>query len=177
MKSHQLLTPLQYHCLTQSLATEQRPQYRRRIEIMLLADAGYSQTKICDRLGCSHETARYWITMAQSGQALTWSDRPMGRPPLVNEPYRERLRAMLHTDPRELGYGFRRWTARWLAIQLEKEFGFKISSRYINYLLKDMGLSTRAAAPSKDMPHPKPRAIATPAANFCLERPLLRETG
>ena len=173
MESHQILTPFQHKHLTKSLETEHRPQYRRRIEIMLLADAGYSQTRICETLGCSHETARYWITMAQNGQASAWGDRPMGRPRIVNESYRQRLRTLIHTDPRDLGYGFRRWTARWLMIHLEKEFGFKISSRYINYLLKDMGLSTRSPEFARD---PK-RAIAPPDSKTQVDRPLLRETG
>lgn len=146
---HHILTPFQHKHLAKSLETDLRPEYRRRIEIMLLADAGYSQTKICETLGCSHETARYWITMAQNGQALRWSDRPMGRPRRVNETYRQRLQELVSRSPREFGYAFRRWTARWLAKQLEKELGVKISNRYVNYLLKDMGLSTRQPASSE----------------------------
>jgi orotate phosphoribosyltransferase-like protein len=41
---------------------------------MLLFDAGESQAQICEALGCSQETARYWITIAQTGQAHKWSD-------------------------------------------------------------------------------------------------------
>ena len=129
--------------LQQRLATDLRPEYRRRIEIMLLADAGYSQTKICEQLGCSHETARYWIMMAQSGSALQWSDRPMGRPKTVNDTYRNRLQELVKNSPREFGYPFKRWSAHWLAKHLEQELGIKISTRYVNYLLKGMGLSTR----------------------------------
>ena len=139
-----LLSPLQQKQLQKSLETDLRPEYRRRIEIMLLANQGYSQSQICEQLGCSHETARYWIMMAQAGQALSWSDRPMGRPKTVSEDYRKRLKELVQQNPREFGYAFRRWTARWLAKQLEKEMGIKISNRYVNYLLKDMGLSTRA---------------------------------
>ncbi len=139
-----ILTPFQRKHLEKSLETDLRPEYRRRIEIMLLADEGHSQTQICDRLGCSHETARYWIMMAQAGRSLSWSDRPMGRPKTINDDYRNRLRELVCRSPREFGYGFRRWTARWLAKHLEKELGISISNRYINYLLKDMGLSTRS---------------------------------
>ncbi|MBF2028962.1 MAG: helix-turn-helix domain-containing protein [Oscillatoriales cyanobacterium C42_A2020_001] len=143
---HQLLSPFHRKLLEKSLDANIRAEYRRRIEIMLMADEGYSQTKICERLGCSHETARYWITMAQSGNALRWSDRPMGRPKTVSDAYRTRLQELVSHSPREMGYPFRRWSAQWLAKHLEKELGIKVSSRYINYLLKEMGLSTRSSA-------------------------------
>lgn len=149
-EQHQLLTPFQKKLLQKSLETDLRAEYRRRIEIMLLADEGYSQTKICETLGCSHETARYWIMMAQSGSALRWSDRPMGRPKTVNDTYRNRLRELVNSSPREFGYAFRRWTARWLAKQLAKELGISVSSRYVNYLLKEMGLSTREKTSSEN---------------------------
>ncbi|MBC6431701.1 helix-turn-helix domain-containing protein [Nostoc sp. HG1] len=53
------LTPFQRRYLLKSLETDLRTEYRRRIEIMLLFDAGESQTQICEALGCSQETARY----------------------------------------------------------------------------------------------------------------------
>ncbi|MDX2231196.1 MAG: helix-turn-helix domain-containing protein [Leptolyngbyaceae cyanobacterium bins.349] len=140
---HCILSPAQRLTLEQHLATDLRPEYRRRIEIMLLADEGYSQTKICERLGCSHETARYWIMMAQAGCALQWSDRPMGRPKTVSDTYRDRLQELVRHSPREFGYPFKRWSAHWLAKHLEQELGIRITTRYINYLLKGMGLSTR----------------------------------
>ncbi len=59
------LTPFE-HKLLLNLETDLRPQYRRRIEIMLLADAGKSQTQICEALLCSQETTRYWIDQLRS---------------------------------------------------------------------------------------------------------------
>ena len=138
-----LLSDEQRSRLQQSLLTPLRPEYRRRIEIMLLADQGYSQTQICERLGCSHETARYWIAIAKAGCALQWRDRPMGRPKVINAAYRDRLHELATRSPKEFGYPFRRWSAHWLAKHLETELGIKISTRYVNYLLKEMGLSTR----------------------------------
>lgn len=81
----------------------------------------------------------------------------MGRPKTVSDDYRNRLKELVGHSPREFGYGFRRWSAQWLAKQLEKELGIRISNRYINYLLKDMGLSTRQSrsAPSEPI-EPEP---------------------
>lgn len=142
-KQSQCLTPFQRKLLLKSLQTDLRPEYRRRIEIMLLADTGQSQTQICKAVGCSPEMARYWIAIAHSGQAHHWSDRPMGRPKTVNEQYCDRLKELVNHSPREFGYPFQRWTAQWLAKHLAKELGIDISACHINRLLKQMGLSTR----------------------------------
>lgn len=142
-KQGQCLTPFQHKLLLKSLETNLRPEYRRRIEVMLLADAGQSQAQICKALGCSQEMARHWIVMAQTGNAHHWSDRPMGRPKTVNKQYLERLKELVSHSPREYGYSFQRWTAQWLSKHLAKELEIKVSNYHINRLLKQMGLSTR----------------------------------
>ncbi|MDZ8065167.1 MAG: helix-turn-helix domain-containing protein [Nostoc sp. DedQUE08] len=98
------LTPFQHRYLLKSLETDLRAEYRRRIEIMLLFDAGESQAQICEALGCSQETARYWITIAQTGQAHKWSDRLMGRAKIVNEQYVARLKKLVNHNPHLVGY-------------------------------------------------------------------------
>jgi transposase len=137
------LTSFQRKLLLKSLQTDLRPEYRRRIEIMLMADQGHPQSRICAALNCSQETSRYWISIAEVGQAHQWSDRPMGRPKAVNDDYLNRLRDLVSQSPREYGYSFRQWTARWLSRHLSQEMGIEISDRHINRLLKEMGLSTR----------------------------------
>lgn len=139
------LTSFQRKLLLKSLQSEIRSEYRRRIEIMLLADAGQSQSQICEALKCSQETARYWIGMAHSGQAHLWMDRSMGRPKLANDQYLNRLKELINCSPRECGYPFQRWTTRWLSQHLAKELGIEISDRHVGRLLREMGLSTRQA--------------------------------
>ncbi|MBW4634109.1 MAG: helix-turn-helix domain-containing protein [Iphinoe sp. HA4291-MV1] len=137
------LTPFQRQVLLKNLQANLQPEYRRRVEIMLLADMGKTQTQICQTLGCSQEMARYWIAVAQAGLAHKWQERPIGRPKTVNEKYIERLKELVNHSPREYGYGFTNWTAQWLSKHLAKEFGIEISDRHINRLLKQMGLSTK----------------------------------
>ncbi|MEH2244258.1 helix-turn-helix domain-containing protein [Nostoc sp.] len=137
------LTPFQRRYLMKSLETDLRAEYRRRIEIMLLFDAGQSQTQVCEALGCSQETARYWIMIAQTGQAHKWSDRLIGRPKTVNQQYLGRLKELASHSPRDYDYSFERWTAQWLSKHLAKELGIKVSSCHVNRLLKEMGLSIR----------------------------------
>ncbi len=139
-----LLSPFQRKLLQKSLEKEDlRPEYARRIKIMLLADLGHTQTEICKLVNCSHETARYWIFAAKTGQAHNWQQLSIGRPKRINEEYLNRLQELVHQSPRECGYAFSRWTANWLSRHLQKELGIAISDRHINRLLKKMGLSTR----------------------------------
>lgn len=139
----EFLTTFQRELLLNKMQDDLRPEYRRRIEIMLLADMGYSQTQICTTLGCSQEMARYWTAKAQVGQAHHWDDRPLGRPKTVNAEYLERLKELVNHSPREYGYSFRCWTAEWLSKHLAKEFGIEVSDRHINRLLQKLGISTR----------------------------------
>lgn len=137
------LSPFQRKLLQRNLEKKLRPEYRRRIEIMLMADLGHSQTEICAALNCSHETARYWMFMAQTGQAHQWEAISVGRPKTIDQTYLTRLQQLVSQSPREFGYAFSRWTAQWLSKHLEKELGVVVSDRHINRLLKQMGLSTR----------------------------------
>ncbi|BAZ43779.1 hypothetical protein NIES4102_07810 [Chondrocystis sp. NIES-4102] len=138
-----LLSPFQQKLLQEKLQTNLRPEYRRRIEIMLLADRGHSQTQICATLNCSQETARYWMYIAQSGEAHKWKELPIGRPKTVNEQYLNCLRDLVSQSPKQYGYAFQRWTAHWLSKHLAKELGIEVTERHVNRLLKQMGLSTR----------------------------------
>ena len=137
------LTPFQRKLLQKTLQDDLSERYRQRLQIMLLADEGISQAQICQALGCSQVTARHWILVARTGQAHNWQSNPIGRPKAVTDQYLERLRELVSQSPREFGYPFRRWTAQWLSKHLAKEFGIELSARYINRLLKQMGLSTR----------------------------------
>jgi transposase len=139
-----LLSPFQRRLLQKSLQEDLPASYRQRIEIMLLADQGKSQTTICQNLGCCPATARHWMHIARTGMAHQWQDCPIGRPKAVNDQYLERLQELISHSPRDYGYSFRRWTANWLQKHLAKELGIEISDRHIKRLLKQMGLSTKS---------------------------------
>jgi transposase len=143
MHESKFLTPFQRKALLKNLQANLQPEYRRRIEIMLLADKGKSQSQICEILSCSQEMARYWIGVAEAGLAHKWNERPIGRPKTVNDQYIERLKELVSNSPREYGYAFSCWTAQWLSKHLANEFGIAITDRHVNRLLKKMGLSTK----------------------------------
>ncbi|MEO0684327.1 MAG: helix-turn-helix domain-containing protein [Cyanobacteria bacterium J06649_11] len=137
------LTPSQHQLLQENLEHNLRPEFRRRIHIMLLADAGESQTNICKKIGCSQEAARYWISVVKTGQFYKWNNSPIGRPKIVNEQYIQRLKELVNNSPKDYGYAFERWTAQWLNKHLAKELGISFSNYHITRLLKSMGLSTK----------------------------------
>lgn len=156
IQESKFLTPFQKRALLKCWQSNLQPEYRRRIEIMLLADIGKSQSQICEILGCSQEMARYWIGLAQAGLAHKWNERPIGRPKIVNDQYLARLRELVSHSPRDYGYAFTYWTAQWLSKHLANEFNIQISDRHINRLLKQMGLSTKgkSSSPCKTYPNP-----------------------
>ena len=137
------LTSFQRKLLQKSLQEDLPESYRQRIQIMLLADTGKSQTEICRALECCPATVRHWTHIARAGMAHQWQDCPIGRPKAVNDQYLERLKELVNGSPRDYGYSFRRWTANWLSKHLAKELGISVSDRHLKRLLKQMGLSTR----------------------------------
>jgi transposase len=136
------LTAFQRKFLQQKQQENLSDSYRQRIEIMLLADEGKTQTKICQILGCCPATVRHWMHIARTGMAHQWQDCPLGRPKAINQEYVERLQELLSQSPRDCGYGFRRWTVSWLRKHLAKELGIEVSDRHLKRVLKQMGLST-----------------------------------
>jgi transposase len=130
------LTQFQRQLLEKNLTIEQAPEYRQRIEIMLMADEGQTQSQICRTLHCSQLTARHWIFVAKSGQAHNWQAQPIGRPKTVTSDYLQRLKELISASPRDLGYPFSRWTGQWLEKHLSREFNIVVSARHINRLIE-----------------------------------------
>ena len=145
INSINILTPFQRKLLEKKLHSDLSESYRQRIQIMLLADEGKSQAKICRTLGCCPATVRHWMHIARSGMAHQWQDCPIGRPKAVNEQYLARLKELVNNSPRDYGYSFERWTGSWLSKHLAKEFGVEVSSHHINRLKRQMGLSKKTS--------------------------------
>lgn len=150
----QYLTKFQSQLLQKQLEIETIPEYRQRIEIMLLADEGKTQTQICQLLSCSPLTARHWMLMAKSGQAHNWQTQPLGRPKTVTAEYLDRLKQLVSASPKDLGYPFSRWTGQWLSKHLAQELNIGVSARHINRLLEE--LEVESTPPLQ--PHPPERS-------------------
>jgi transposase len=138
------LTKFQRQLLEQQLKIETIPEYRKRIEIVLLADDGRTQSQICREVGCSALTVRHWMLMAKSGQGHDWQSQPLGRPKIVHSAYLDRLKELLGKSPKEFGYSFDRWTGQWLSKHLSQEFKLEVSARHINRLIEKIELDESA---------------------------------
>jgi transposase len=158
------LTSFQRQLLEKNLTTETSPEYRQRIEIMLLADQGQTQTQICRELSCSPLTARHWIFMAKSGQAHNWQTQPIGRPKTVTSDYLDRLKQLMTASPRELGYPFSRWTGQWLSKHLSQEFNIEVTARHINRLIEEMSADLQSA---DEMAQQQPKSRQLVIADLC----------
>lgn len=155
------LTKFQHQLLEKNLQTETIPEYRQRIEIMLLADEGKTQTQICRILSCSPLTARHWIFMAKSGQAHNWKAQAIGRPKIVTSEYLERLKQLMGESPKDLGYPFARWTGQWLSKHLSQEFDIEVTARHVNRLIEEMNAEVRVIEATNQQPQvSKSRQIA-----------------
>jgi len=146
------LTEFQKSSLQKSLQTEDRKVYRQRIQIILLADQGISQTSICQILNCASDTARYWIIITKTGLAHFCSEISVGRPKKINDEYLVRLQQLISHSPKDYGYSFNRWSGQSLSKHLAKEFEIEISPRHLNRLLKDIGLSFKKNQLTKNKP-------------------------
>jgi transposase len=162
------LTSFQRQLLEKHLEIETISEYRQRIEIMLLANEGKTQAKICRILSCSPLTARHWIFMAKSGQAHNWQSQPIGRPKVVTDDYLDRLKQLVATNPKDLGYPFSRWTGQWLSKHLSQEFDIGVSARHINRLLGEIEVVERNVDDRRQSPSGKPCQIEI--ADLCDRR-------
>ena len=142
-KQVQQITNLLIQISPEGLSDELNPIHRRRLEIAIRAHLGQSQAEICSALGCSKDTARHWMTIAKAEGLSSKYNKPIGRPKRVDEEYRQRLKELVISSPKQHGYAFKRWTAKWLSKHLAQELDIEVSDRHVNRLLKQMGLSTR----------------------------------
>ena len=80
------------------------PRTRDRLEMVRLADAGWSAPRIAQHLGCHEQTARKYVKafLADGFDALPDRPRP-GRPPTVTAAHLDALAALLEG-------GGRTWT-------------------------------------------------------------------
>src|SRR3954465_4521645 len=85
----------------------------RRSQILLASAEGLKPSQIRARLGCATQTVRDALhAFAAQGSACLRekSHRPRSAPPPPAAPRRERLRAVLHRSPRDLGKPTGVWT-------------------------------------------------------------------
>ena len=106
------------------------PRARDRLEMVRLADAGWSVPRIAAHLGCHEQTARKYVKafLAEGFDALVDRPRP-GRPPTVTGEHLQALEARLDA-------GGRTWTTAQLVAWLERERGVRVHPDHLSRLLR-----------------------------------------
>ncbi len=106
------------------------PRTRDRLEMIRLADAGWSVPRIAGHLGAHEPTVRAHVKAFLARGFAALPDRPRsGRPPTVTE---EHLRAL----EARIDAGDRTWTTRQLVAWLEQEHGVAVHPDHLRRLLR-----------------------------------------
>lgn len=105
------------------------PRTRDRLEMIRLADAGWSMPRIARHLGCHEQTVRKYVKAFLVGGFAALPDRPRpGRPPTVTEAHLAALETLLDDSTRT-------WTTRQLVAWLEREHGVRVHPDHLSRLL------------------------------------------
>jgi len=118
-------------------------ELRHRARVILLSSQGHRIPQIARMLGAHPANLRKWIHRfnAESCKGLL-SNHCGGAKPRFSEEQKARIVALARTRPRELGYGFARWTLHRLAEAAERRrIVDHISHEYIRQILRDANCS------------------------------------
>lgn len=124
------LTPAQHEELrTRTRTPGIAPRTRDRLEMVRLADAGWSVPRIARHLGAHEQTVRKYIKafLADGFDALPDRPRP-GRPPTITTAHLDALEARLDA-------GGRTWTPPQLGAWLDQEHGVRVHPDHLRRLL------------------------------------------
>jgi putative transposase len=105
------------------------PRTRDRLEMIRLADAGWTVPRIARHLGAHEQTVRRYVKAFLVGGFAALPDRPRpGRPPTVTAAHLDALEALLDA-------GGRPWTTAQLVAWLEREHGVRVHPDHLSRLL------------------------------------------
>lgn len=130
----------------------------RRARALRLSGKGWTVPRIAEALDCTRWSVRHWIDLYEAEGLEGLKTRPRsGRPPKVDEHYRQVLAATVETPPRELGLPFNRWTLPRLGIYMDKKTGVTVSCGHMSRLLKRLGYVYKRAR--HDLSHKRDQAL------------------
>ena len=111
------------------------PRARDRLEMVRLADAGWSVPRIARHLGCHEQTVRRHVAAFLAGGFDALPDRPRpGRPPSVTAAHLDALEGLLDA-------GGRTWTMPQLVEWLAREHGVRVHPDHLRRLLHARGFT------------------------------------
>jgi transposase len=135
------------------------PRLRQRLEMVRLADMGWSVPRIAAHLQVHHQTARYWIKAYLGAGFDALVDRAhTGKPSAITAPILTAVRQMLEK-------GERTWTAAQVADWVAREYGIRRSNAHWRRLLQGLGQSYKRTK-SRLRHKQKPEEVAAKKAEM-----------
>lgn len=126
------------HRLLREFKQARDPQYRDRLDAVLLSAEGWAISRIAKCFGKDYGTVRLWILdfnrLGFDGIKVI----KHGAAPKIDADGEACLRQALSRNPRDLGYRFTRWTLPALAEHLYREVHVRVSAPTLSRTLRRM---------------------------------------
>jgi Transposase and inactivated derivatives len=119
-------------------------QSRKRLQGGELILKGYDDEDIACILDVGESSVKRWrriLNAHDNDIACLARKKGSGRPPELSDDEKERLREIILGGDVKAGYPSERWTSRNVADVICNEFGIKMTSRNVRYILPTLGLS------------------------------------
>ena len=111
-------------------------EYVRHVAVSLV-EAGREPDEVAEAIGVSERSVWRWLSAWRSGGDAGLAPKPgRGRPTKLTAAVLERVLGWVDRSPRELGFPTERWTARRVALLLERELGLLVNRRYLSRWLR-----------------------------------------
>lgn len=133
------LTTEELQQVKETLTKHRDGRVRSRAQMIYLLHMGKKVCEVAEMLMTTQATVYNWHKRwRQAGiVGLEVQSRP-GRPPVGGNEFKEKLEAVLQTDPSDLGYGFSVWTIERLIKQMGKETGVYVSEGTMHNRLAEL---------------------------------------
>ena len=138
-KTNYTLTTEELQQVKETLTKHRDGRVRSRAQMIYLLHLGKKVSEVAEILMTTQTTVYNWHKRwRQTGLVgLEEQDRP-GRPLLGGDEFKEKLEAVLQTDPGDLGYGFTVWTIERLIQHMGQETGVYVSEGTMHNRLADL---------------------------------------
>ena len=124
----------------------------RRAQAVHLSARHMKVHEIADIVNCSRVTVTRWLHEFDArGLSALWPGKGTGRPPKADEEFKAALATAVEQNPRDLGYGFTRWSVDLLTDHLYRETHVDVSTSTVYHTLRRLGY--RYGRPKLDLKH------------------------
>jgi transposase len=121
--------------------TVQELENRRRLAVTRVLE-GYSQSEVADFLDVTPRSVGRWLRAYRKGGFEALRARPRrGRPQKLTADQTQAVLGWFQKRPTEFGFATDLWTARRVALLIERHFGVSLHPRYLSTWLSDRGIT------------------------------------